>query len=169
MAEYQLPKIGWARAVTAAFVILIAAAIAALFVFAPKSDTPPAAEPAPAATQPVEQPAPEPAAPADPAPTQAPEPKPTETTTPSVPKPKYTRDELNILGQAIWDAFGEDVVLSNGGVQYPDANYNTKVIRPYDPAAEIGDEKPLNIQGSNWVVRVTESDAKNGTVWSIIT
>ena len=167
MAEYQLPKIGWARVVTAAFVILIAAAIAALFLFAPKSDTPPTTEPAPAATQPVEQPAPEPAAPADPAPTQAPESEPTEA--PSIPAPKYTRSELNILGQAIWDAFGEDVVLSNSGVQYPDANFNTKVIRPYDPAAEIDDEKPLNIQGSNWVLRVTESDPKNGTVWSIVT
>lgn len=146
--------------------------VAGLFVvpnLAPKAETPPAANPAPAATQSVEQPAPEPAAPADPAPTAAPEPQPTPTETSSIPEPKYTRSELNILGQAIWDAFGEDVVLSNGGVQYPDANYNTKVIRPYDPAAEIDDEKPLNIQGSNWVVRVTESDPKNGTVWSIVT
>lgn len=81
MAEYQLPKIGWARAVTAAFVLLIAAAIAALFVFAPKNDTPPAAEPAPAATQPVEQPAPEPA-PTETAPSQIPEPSATPTVKP---------------------------------------------------------------------------------------
>lgn len=76
MAEYELPKRRWATTVTVLFVALIAAAIAALFFFAPKAETPPNAEPAPVATQPVEQPAP---AEPDPAPeaTQAPAPQPT--------------------------------------------------------------------------------------------
>lgn len=168
MTEYELPKRRWATMVTVAFILLIAAAIAALFFFAPKTETPPAAEPVPAATQPVE-----PEAPAEPAPapvaTQAPAPEPSQSPTSSIPEPKYTRDDLNLLGQAIWDAFGEDVVLVNGGVQYSDANWNTKVIRPFDPSAALDDEKPLNFQGSNWVIRVTETDAKNGTVWSIVT
>lgn len=168
MAEYELPKRRWATTVTVLFIALIAAAIAALFFFAPKTATPPAAEPAPVATEPVEQPAPAEPAPAPEA-TQAPAPEPSETPVSSVPEPKYTRDDLNILGKSIWDAFGEDVVLVNSGVQYPDANFNTKVIRPFDPSAALGDEKPLNIEGSNWVIRVTETDAKNGTVWSIIT
>jgi hypothetical protein len=154
----------WKAFIAPALAVVII--VAGLFIIptltGPNTETPPAAVPAPVATQPVEQPA-------DPAPTDAPEPTPTEAATSSVPEPKFTRDDLNILGQSIWDAFGEDVVLSNSGVQYSDANYNTKVVRPFDPTAELGDEKPLNIQGSNWVLRVTESDPKNGTVWSVIT
>lgn len=78
MTEYELPKRRWATMVTIAFIVLIAAAIAALFFYAPKTETPLAAEPAPVATQPVEQPAPAPAAPA-PEVTQAPAPQPTAT------------------------------------------------------------------------------------------
>lgn len=78
MTEYELPKRRWATMVTILFVVLIAAGIAALFFFAPKTETPPTAEPAPATTQPVE-----PEAPAEPAPapvaTQAPAPQPTAT------------------------------------------------------------------------------------------
>lgn len=168
MAEYELPKRRWATAVTVAFVALIAAAIAALFLFAPKTEAPPVAEPAPVGTQPVEQPAPAETTPA-PASTRTPTPTPTATASSSAPAPKYKRDDLNILGKSIWDAFGEDVVLVNGGIQTPDANFNTKVIRPFDPSAALDDEKPLNIEGSKWVVRVTETDAQRGTIWSVIT
>lgn len=94
MAEYELPKRRWATAVTVLFIVLIATAIASLFLFAPKTEVPPVAEPAPAVTQPVEQPNPEPVATADPAPTKAPEPEPVE-----------TAETLPTLAEALRDAY----------------------------------------------------------------
>lgn len=102
---------------------------------------------------------------------QAPQPAATATLDPvsKVPEPKFTRDQLNILGKSIWDAFGYDIVLTNGGIQVSDANFNTKVVTPYEASAHKGDERPLNMQGSSWVLRVTESTPENGTVWSVVT
>lgn len=76
MAEYILPKRWWAIIVSVLFTALIAAAIAALFLFAPKSETPPAAEPAPVITQPA-------VAEPEPVQTSTSSPKPTETGGPS--------------------------------------------------------------------------------------
>jgi hypothetical protein len=131
------------------------------------------------ATSTVEQPpaAIETSAPTEPTPApqqpsgQAPDPAPIATPEPvsQVPEPKFARDQLNILGVAIWDAFGHDIVMMNGGVQVSDANFNTKVVTPFDAAAQEGDERPLNVQGSSWVLRVTESTPENGTIWSIVT
>lgn len=149
-------------------VVIIAAGLFVVPNLVSKTETPPVAEPAPVATQSVEQPTPAETIPA-PASTRTPTPTPTATASSSVPAPKYQRDDLNILGKSIWDAFGEDVVLVNSGIQTQDANWNTKVVRPFDPSAALDDEKPLNIEGSKWVVRVTETDAKKGTIWSVIT
>lgn len=149
-------------------VVIIAAGLFVVPNLVSKTEAPPVGEPAPVATQSVEQPTPAETIPA-PASTRTPTPTPTANASTSVPTPKYKRDELNILGKYIWDAFGEDVVLVNSGIQTPDANWNTKVVRPFDPSAALGDEKPLNIEGSKWVVRVTETDAEKGTIWSVIT
>lgn len=126
-------------------------------------EQPPAAIETPMAEPTVpEQPSVQSPAPASPEPA-SPEPA------SNVPEPKFTRDQLNILGGAIWDAFGHDIVLTIGGVQVSDANFNTKVITPYDASIQKGDERPLNMQGSSWVLRVTESTPENGTVWAIVT
>ncbi len=159
MAEYELPKRRWATTVTVAFILLIAAAIAALFVFAPKTEAPPQQQnllPSPRSGRAACSTENRFGARTD-ADAHA---KPTATASSSVPTPKYKRDALNILGKSIWDAFGEDVALVNSGIQTPDGTSTRRSSAPLRPLRRARRREALNIEGSKWVIRVTATDAR---------